>query len=176
MGCTYLANAPLLRLLRNMIREQTEHPAEGYAEPYVGKLLKLDASAYNLIHIIIEEQIIQIIQYASFIVQETTKGPKEDSKPRRTMINGRDVFTAVWVLKDCLPILRGGPRTVLSKKDITFPKGSTIHVSPPRRGRARSSQAGAGPKPRAKAKSSGKSKAKGKAKASGRAKAASRRR
>ena len=135
----------------------------------MGKLLKLDASAFNLIHIILEEQLIQIIQYASFIVQETTKGPKEDSKPRRSIINGRDIFTAVSVLKDCLPILRGGPRNVLTKKNVTMMKGARIHVTPPRRtpGKRASSQAGAGPKPRPKAKAS----TRGKAKASGKAKA-----
>ena len=164
MGCVYLERAPLFRLLRNMINEQSPR-----------KELRLEPAAFNLIQLVVEDVLIRIMQYANYIVRETTKGPKDTSKPRRNIINGRDIDTAVTVLKECFPMLAGAPRVLFHK--------SEMERKPSRSSRGASSRAGersgggsarparAKATAKARATGSGSARAKGKAKAKARARA-----
>ena len=102
-----------------MIKEQTEHGFPGHASEYERVELNLDPAVFNLIQVVVEDMLIRILKYARFIVVQTTKGPKEDSKSRRNLITGRDIDTAVQVLRECSPMLVGGPRTVVQKSKLT---------------------------------------------------------
>ena len=122
-----------------MIKEQTEHGFPGHASEYERVELNLDPAAFNLIQVVVEDMLIRILKYARLIVVQTTKGPKEDSKSRRNLITGRDIDTAVQVLRECSPMLVGGPRTVLQKSKLTAAaKAATKgRVSTPRSGAPR---------------------------------------
>ena len=90
--CVYMETAPFLRLLKFEIDQYYRNTT-------------ITAKALTWIQFIVEQQLINILEWSGTIVREVTKGHGETTK--RAAINARDIQTVVDLMKDCHPILQG---------------------------------------------------------------------
>ena len=134
-ACVHGEYAPFLRLLKNVFAT-------------FGSRFTLPSAAVSSMQLICEGLLLKVISYAWFMLTEMSKGHAGAAKPSRKTLNGRDAATALTVLKECLPVLRGPP---------SRPAADAAAVLPAR------AKAKPKSKPRAKAKAASKPRAKPKA-------------
>lgn len=130
-SCVYLAYAPFVRLLRQYMAEQTEHPP------------KMTRGVISCVQLVMEQCLVEVLQKSRYVVRQATKKKSDASAPGRTTVLSRDIRLVLTVLAHRHPILSGRMR------QVDDPAQSARRASPRGSSGGRGARAKAAPKAKA---------------------------
>ena len=106
--CVYFAHAPFVKLLRHYmtLQKSLDNP------------IKMSAGVCSCVQLVVEQQLIEVLEKARYMIRQTTKKKSDTTQPTRSTLFARDLRTVVTLLGHKHEILHGRLRPVLMEDQL----------------------------------------------------------